>query len=84
MVRVDEFNTYHVSAASWDDEEEARSAQDLLIKLRKAQNDDSGAKSLLVMAHGDSAHEKVVSAMDAGNEVGMEEVKLVTVEESAF
>ena len=84
VVRVDEFNTFHVSAASWDDEEEARSAQDLLIKLRRAKSDDSQSKSLLVMAHGDAAHEKVVSAMDAGNEIGMEQVKLVTVEESPY
>lgn len=84
VVRIDEFNTFHVSAVSWDDEEEARSSQDLLIKIRRAQSDDNGANSLLVMAHGDAAHEKVVAAMDAGNEVGMEQVKLVTVEESPY
>ena len=84
VVRVDEFNTFHVAAPSWDNEEEARSSQDLLIKLRRAQNEQSGANSLLVMAHGDAAHEKVVTAMDAGNEVGMEQVKLVTVEESPY
>jgi biopolymer transport protein ExbD len=80
VIRIDEFNTFNVSAASWDEEEEAPSPQDLLIKLRKAREADSATK-LLVMAHGDASHEKVVTAMDAGNEVGMEEVKLVTVED---
>ncbi len=85
VVRVDEFNTFYVSVASWNDEQEARSAHDLLVKLRKATSAPAGgARKLLVMAHGDAAHEKVVAAMDAGNEVGMEEVKLVTIEDSVF
>ena len=33
------------------------------------------------MAHGDALIEKVVMAMDAGTEVGMEDVKLLTYEE---
>ena len=37
---------------------------------------------LLVKAHGDSLHEKVVAALDAGTEVGMEQVQLMTIEES--
>jgi hypothetical protein len=36
---------------------------------------------LLVIAHGNAWHEKVVLAMDAGTDVGMTEVKLVTVED---
>ncbi len=84
IVRVDEYNTFHVAAASWDEEEEAPSSQDLLIKLRKARGSETGATRLLVMASGEADHGKVVTAMDAGNEVGMEEVKLVTVEDEAF
>ncbi len=84
IVRIDEYSTFHVAAADWDEEEEAPSAQDLLVKLRKARKEGSGANRLLVMAHGDATHEKVVTAMDAGNEVGMEEVKLVTMEDDAF
>ena len=80
VVRIDEFNTFNVAASSWQEEEEAPSPQDLLIKLRKARESDNATK-LLVMAHGDASHEKVVTAMDAGNEIGMEEVKLVTVED---
>ncbi len=84
IVRIDEYNTFHVAAANWDEEEEAPSGQDLLIKLRKARGEGDGARRLLVMAHGDATHEKVVTAMDAGNEVGMEEVKLVTMEDETL
>jgi biopolymer transport protein ExbD len=84
IVRVDQFNTYHVSAAVWDEEKEAPSEQDLLVRLREARQGHrprSGAKRMLVMASGEAYHEKVVTALDAGSEVGMEDVKLVTVED---
>lgn len=86
VIRVDEFNTYHVAAATWDEEEEAPNEYDLLIKLRKARADDGGRGSskMLIMAHGDALHEHVVKAIDAGNEIGLEEVKLVTIESDDF
>jgi biopolymer transport protein ExbD len=82
-VFVDEFNTYRVVTVDWD--VEAPSQQELLRKLREAKNGDSAGNiptKLLVKAHGDSLHEKVVVALDAGTEVGMEQVQLMTVEES--
>jgi biopolymer transport protein ExbD len=82
-VFVDEFNTYRVVTVDWD--VEAPSEQELLRKLREARNGDSAGNiptKLLVKAHGDSLHEKVVAALDAGTEVGMEQVQLMTVEES--
>ncbi len=81
-VFVDENNTYRVVTHDWD--EEAPSEQELLRKLRNARNDNSSGKEptkLLVKAHGDSLIEKVVSALDAGTEVGMEQVQLMMVEE---
>lgn len=81
-VYVDENNTYRVVTVDWD--EEAPSEQELLRKLREARNDNSTGQvpsKLLVKAHGDSLIEKVVSALDAGTEVGMEQVQLVKVEE---
>jgi biopolymer transport protein ExbD len=84
VVRVDEFNTFHVSAAAWTDEAEAPSRQDLLIQLRRAQASSdgrSGAHRMLLVCHGDALHEKVVEAVDAGNEVGLEDVKIVTSED---
>ena len=81
-VQIDEFNTYHVITVDW--EEEAPSVQDLLRHLRLAREGDSTGKlptTLLVEANGESLHEKVVSALDAGSETGFEEVLLATVEE---
>jgi biopolymer transport protein ExbD len=82
-VFVDEFNTYRVVTVDWD--VEAPSEQELLRKLREARSGDSGGNvptKLLVKAHGDSEHGKVVAALDAGTEVGMEQVQLMTVEET--
>jgi len=81
-VYVDENNTYRVVTVDWD--EEAPSEQELLRKLREARGGDSAdnvPSKLLVKAHGDSLHEKVVTALDAGTEVGMEQVQLMKVEE---
>jgi biopolymer transport protein ExbD len=82
VVRIDSYNTYRVITADWD--REAPSEQELLVKLREARQPGSHGvipTRLLVAAHGDARHEKVVTALDAGTEVGMEEVQLVTVEE---
>ena len=87
VVRVDEFNTFHVAAATWDSEREAPTEQDLLVQMRRAVEADAAggrARRLLIMAHGDAHHERVVMAIDAGNDLGMEEVKIVTVEESSW
>lgn len=57
----------------------------LLVRLREARQGESGSdwkgpSNLLVLAHGDCRHEKVVMALDAGNAVGMEHVRLATQE----
>ena len=81
-VRIDEFNTYNVTTVDW--EEEAPSVQDLHIHLRRARDGDSTGTvptKLLVEAHGDALHGRVVSALDAGTATGFEEVQLTTVEE---
>lgn len=82
VVRVDEFNTFHVLAPDWDDERECPSKQDLLVALREARS--TGAKDLLVKAHTESTHEKVIVAMDAGTSADMENVSLQTMEEDDF
>jgi biopolymer transport protein ExbD len=84
VVRVDSLNTYHISASAWPDEIEAPSEQELLVKLRQARQGDAQGNvpsKMLVIANGEALHERVVTAVDAGNEVGMEEVQLLTVEE---
>jgi biopolymer transport protein ExbD len=87
VVRVDAGNTFHVSGAAWEDEIEAPSEQELLVKLRQAREGDGQniPTKLLVVANGDAEHQYVVMAIDAGNDVGMDEVQLITVEDdSAF
>ena len=84
VVRIDEFNTFHVSTSFWDEEQEAPSEQELLRQLREATlGDKSGniPNTLVVEAHGDATHGKVIVAMDAGTEVGMSAVKLRTIED---
>lgn len=83
VVRVDSLNTFYVSAAHWDDEREAPSEQELLVKLRQAREDGGSSvpTKMLVIASGEALHERVVMAIDAGNDVGMEEVQLLSVED---
>lgn len=77
-VRVDSHNTYRVICPEFD--EEAPSAQELFAKLRAARAATPSANKLMVIAHGDARNDKVVTAMDAGMTVGMDGIKLTTVE----
>lgn len=79
IVEVDQFNTFYVLTAAW--EREAPSEHELLVILREARAEDAdgtSANRLLVKAHEDSLHEKVVAALDSGAAVGMHEVLLAT------
>ena len=81
-IRIDAYNTYYVSTSEW--EKEAPSEQELRVRLRDAVRGGSEGvvpTKLLVKAHGNAFLEKVVTALDAGAELGMREVKLTTVEE---
>ena len=83
IVRIDSDDTVFV------DESPAPSEHELLRRLREARegvpgSGSSGSSSLLVLAHGDCRHETVVSALDAGNAVGMENVRLATADETDF
>jgi len=85
IIRVDSDNTYWIQSPAWTTEKEAMSKQDMLVKLREARKsgagDDAGPTKLLVLASGDAVHERVVAALDAGSAVGMEEVRLATVDD---
>jgi biopolymer transport protein ExbD len=83
-VRIDALGAFHVSAAAWGEELEVPSYPELLAKLRQArQGDGQGNRPsrLMVIANGEAIHDRVVAAVDAGAEVGMEDVKLLTVED---
>ena len=82
IVRIDAANTYFVSGGELADEEEAPSPQELQVKLKQARMGSGQIPTkLLVKAHGDCTHERVVTAIDTGNGVGIEEVKVLTVED---
>jgi biopolymer transport protein ExbD len=81
-VIIDQFNTFRVLTA--DIEEEAPGKHDLLRRLRRLLDEatpGSVPNKLLVKAHGEATHERVVIALDVGAEVGMEQVQLMTIEE---
>ena len=83
LVFIDEFSTYTVVYG--DLEEEAPSEQELYVQLREAM---SGAPikptKLMVKAHGDASHERVVIAMDAGTDVGLTETEVMLTEQDAL
>ncbi len=70
----------------WVDDREAPSEQDLLIKLREARDalGGSGPMSLLVLADRECRYKTVVMALDAGNAVGVEDIRLASVDEEDF
>ena len=78
-VRIDSYNTFRVITQDMD--REAPSEQELMVYLREAKSNTPAATKLMVVAHGDAFHEKVVTALDAGTAIGMSELKMVTVEE---
>jgi biopolymer transport protein ExbD len=85
VVKIDEFNTYTVVSPDGS-EDEAPSVQDLYIRLRRAKAGASAGQvitKLRVEAHGDALHERVVTALDAGNETGFAELELASAPEDA-
>jgi biopolymer transport protein ExbD len=82
VIRIDGDNVFWIGAPLWEVEQRSLSKQDLLVKLREARSDrNEGPAKLLVQANGDSRHEFVVAALDAGSSVGMEEIRLMSYED---
>lgn len=80
-IRIDAYNTFRVITPDLD--EEAPSYQELLLKLRAARQGGANGKiptSLMVIVNGLAKHKTQVMALDAGTEVGMEKMQLMTVE----
>ena len=80
IIRIAKDNTV------WVNEQEAPSEQEVLVKLREAREgrpgtSGGGPTSLLVLADEEARHETVVMCLDAGNAVGMENVRLSCVDE---
>lgn len=82
-VRIDPQGHFFISGGSLEDESEASARVELIMKLKQARSVSSGPipNKLMVLAHGDALHERVVEAIDAANDVGLEEIGLKTVED---
>lgn len=83
IVRIDRDNNVTVDGT------DAPSEQELLTRLREAKSGGAGQAgpvrtSVLVMADPQCLHETVIRALDAANAVGMERIRLATVEDTAF
>lgn len=82
VVRIDGDNVFWIGAPKWPEEQRALSIQEMLTKLREARGaDSSGPAKMLVQANGDTRHQFVVAALDAGSGVGMEEIRLMSYED---
>ena len=82
VVRIDADNVFWIGAPKWDEEQRTPSVPEMNAKVREARDDKSHSLTkMLVQANGDSRHEFVVAALDAGSSVGMEEIRLLSYEE---
>ena len=82
VVRIDGDNVYWIGAPRWPEEQRALSPQEMRSRLVEARGEDlSGPAKLLVQANGDTRHQFVVAALDAGSGVGMEEIRLMSYED---
>lgn len=82
VVRIDGDNIFWIGAPKWTEEQKALSPQEMRAKLREARGEDKkGPAKMLVQANGDTRHQFVVAALDAGSGVGMEEIRLMSYED---
>lgn len=86
VIRIDEDNIYWVGSPMWDEEQKAASMQEMRSKVREARDGPGGKMGkgpakMLVQAHGDSLHEFVIAAIDAGGDVQMPEVRFMIYED---
>lgn len=82
-VVIDQHDTFTVLTAEW--QREAPGEIDLLRFLRESRVGDTAGivpTQLLVKAHTECTHKRVVSALDAGSETGFDQVQLLTVDET--
>jgi biopolymer transport protein ExbD len=82
-VRIDENNVYWIAVAA-DKEQRAVSSQEMRAKVRQARDGAGGnapVSKMLVQAHGDAVHEKLVDVLDAGSATQMQEIRLMVYED---
>lgn len=79
QVNIDQNNTYYVTTRD-DDETECPSENEMRSRVKNAK-ENSSATRLIIRAHVDSFHHKVITAWDAGVVNGMEEIEIQTTDE---
>jgi biopolymer transport protein ExbD len=76
IVRIDRDNVV------WLNDSEISGEQELLIRLRETRRSGSGVNRMLVLGNSEAKSGKVVEVLDAGSDVGMDEVQLAIDDES--
>lgn len=76
VVRIDRNDTITVEGA------EVRSERDLMFKLRDLKLGAGRPDKLLVIGHGDASHGTAVMVLDAGRDVGIDQVRLAVADEN--
>ncbi len=78
-VLIDQNNTFYVTSRS-DEEVECPSEREMWTRVKEAKN-MSNVDRMIIRAHVDSMHKKVISAWDAGVVAGIEKISIETTEE---
>lgn len=86
VVRIDSDNVFWVGCPLWEEEHRAPSKQEMRQQVRSARQGAGGHgfTKYLVQAHGESLHDNVVAALDAGAAAGVEEIQLAGYEDEDF
>ena len=79
QILIDQTNTFYVTTRS-EDEVECPSDSEMRSKVRDA-FENEGAERLVIVAHVDSMHKKVVTAWDTGALNQASEIEMSTTEE---
>lgn len=79
QVTIDQTNTYYVTTRD-QDEQEAPSENEMRALVRDGK-EMAAARRMIILAHVDSLHSKVVTAWDAGVVYGMEQIEIRTTDE---
>ncbi len=78
QVTIDQNNSYYVTSRDAD-EEEAPSDREMRAQMKDAK-DITGCSRLIIKAHVDSTHNKVVNVWDAGIAFGMQQIEMETID----
>ena len=85
VVQIDADNVFWVSGPDWIEPQKAVSTPDMRTKVREAKQGPAGGgggpTKMLVQAHGDAVHEKLVDALDAGAAVEIGEIRVMVYED---